>query len=122
MKTQIQHRQIRKPMLLIPECDNAGSSEAGWPEILNKRCWQLLAANGCFIMFMLHLEFVNPIQAYVQRVSLDKTITAKVFHTSTAKMRQILAFFYNLAITEGRFLYSSSAIRAMVVLVRIKGR
>lgn len=57
VKTQIQHRQIRKPMLLIPECDNAGSSEAGQPEILNKRGWQLLAANGCFIMFMLHLEF-----------------------------------------------------------------
>lgn len=44
-------------MLLIPECDNAGSSEAGQPEILNKQGWQLLAANGCFIMFMLHLEF-----------------------------------------------------------------
>lgn len=45
VKTQIQHRQIRKPMLLIPECDNAGSCEAGQPEILNKWCWQLLAAN-----------------------------------------------------------------------------
>lgn len=74
-------------------------------------------------MFMLHLEFVNPIQADVQRVSLDKTITAKVFHTSsTAKMRQNLAFVYILAIREGRFLYSSSPIKTMVVLVRTEGR
>lgn len=51
-------------------------------------------------------------QAYVQRMSLDKTITAKIFHTSsTAKMRQI-AFVDILAITEGRFLHSSSAIKA----------
>lgn len=100
-------------MLLIPEYDNAGSSEAGRPEILNKRCWQLLAANGCFIMFMLHLEFVNPIQAYVQRVSLDKTVTVKIFHTSIAKMRQIPAFVYIFAITEGRFPYSSSPIKAV---------
>lgn len=62
-------------------------------------------------------------QAYVQRMSLDKTITAKIFHTSsTAKMRQILAFVDILAITEGRFLHSSSPIKAMVVLARTEGR
>lgn len=72
----------------------------------------LAAPSSLWLLYHVYAAFVSlepdtSLCVNLQRMSLDKTIIAKFFHTSsTAKMRQFVAFVYMPAITQGRFLYS----------------
>lgn len=126
VKTQIQHRQITKPMLLISECDNAGH-----PRLDGQKFWINKAGSSQQLMLLYFVYAAFPvlepntsIRANLQRVSLDKMITAKFFHTSsTAKIRQCVPFVYILAITQGRFYIACFfLVKAVAVLVRTAER
>jgi len=71
----------------------------------------LAAPSSLWLLYHVYAAFVilepdTRIHATLQRVSLDRKITAKYFNTSTAKMRWFVAFVYILAITHVKFLYN----------------